>query len=170
MTTQRSWTVLAPLAVCVLLGGWIALSAASVATANFSILVYGLANLIVYTDALDYALRLYMRRRHTATNREGDENRNLSINLSAALPQGARRVVPTAPYAIIASVFNLEQDLEAFMEAFGPYRDRVWLVSDGSTDNTVTRLRQAGWRCWDGGINRRKPGAIRALLERLRRI
>ena len=167
MTTQRSWTVLAPLAVCVLLGGWIALSAASVATANFSILVYGLANLIVYTDALDYALRLYMRRRHTATNREGDENRNLSINLSAALPQGARRVVPTAPYAIIASVFNLEQDLEAFMEAFGPYRDRVWLVSDGSTDNTVTRLRQAGWRCWDGGINRRKPGAIRALLERL---
>jgi cellulose synthase/poly-beta-1,6-N-acetylglucosamine synthase-like glycosyltransferase len=165
--TQRSWTVLAPLAVCVLLGGWIALSAASAATANFSILVYVLANLIVYTDAIDYALRLYMRRRHTATNREGDENRNLSINLSAAFPQGARRVVPPAPYAIIASVFNLGDDLEAFTEAFRPYRDRVWLVSDGSTDDTVARLRQAGWRCADQSINRRKPAAIRALLERL---
>jgi cellulose synthase/poly-beta-1,6-N-acetylglucosamine synthase-like glycosyltransferase len=165
--SQRSWTVLAPLAVCVLLAAWIGLSAASIATANVSILVYGLANLIVYTDALDYALRLYMRRRHTATDREGDDNRNLSINLAAALPQGARRIVPTSPYAIIASVFNLEEDLEAFMEAFGPYRDRVWLVSDGSTDNTVARLRQAGWRCSDDGVNRRKPAALRALLERL---
>ncbi|MFI4866798.1 MAG: glycosyltransferase family 2 protein [Steroidobacterales bacterium] len=161
--------MLAPVAVCVLLGGWIALSAASIATAtaNVSILVYGLANLIVYTDALDYALRLYMRRRHTATDREGDDNRNLSINLAAALPQEARRVVPIAPYAIIASVFNLEEDLEAFMEAFGPYRDRVWLVSDGSTDNTVVRLRQAGWRCVDDGVNRRKPAALRMLLETL---
>ena len=53
------------------------------------------------------------------------------------------------------------------MEAFGPYRDRVWLISDGSTDNTVLRLRQAGWRCSDDGINRRKPGALRRLLERL---
>ena len=167
MTTKQKWTILAPLAVCGLLAAWIALSTASIATANFSILVYGLANLIVYTDALDYALRLYMRRRHTATDREGEDNRNLSINLAAALPQGARRVVPTAPYAIIASVFNLEEDLEAFVEAFGPYRDRVWLVSDGSTDNTVVRLRQAGWRCADDGINRRKPAAIRQLLQRL---
>jgi cellulose synthase/poly-beta-1,6-N-acetylglucosamine synthase-like glycosyltransferase len=167
VTTQQKWTVLAPLGVCALLAGWVALSTASVATANFSILVYGLANLIVYTDALDYALRLYMRRRHTATDREGEENRNLSINLAAALPHGARRVVPTAPYAIIASVFNLEEDLEAFIETYAPYRDRVWLVSDGSSDNTVVRLRQAGWRCSDDGINRRKPGALRALLQRL---
>ncbi len=29
------------------------------------------------------------------------------------------------------------------------------------------RLRQAGWRCFDDGVNRRKPGAIRRLLERL---
>ena len=85
----------------------------------------------------------------------------------AALPQGARRVVPTAPYAIIASVFNLEDDIDAFIEAFGAYRDRVWLVSDGSTDNTVMRLRRAGWRCLDDAVNRRKPGALRALLETL---
>jgi cellulose synthase/poly-beta-1,6-N-acetylglucosamine synthase-like glycosyltransferase len=164
---QRSWTVLAPVAVCALLGGWVALSAANIQAASFSILIFGLANLIVYTDAIDFALRLYMRRRHTATAREAHSYGNLSINLAAALPRGIRRVVPTSPYAIIASVFNLENDLEAFIEAYAPYRDRVWLVSDGSTDNTVARLRQAGWRCSDDGINRRKPAALRILLARL---
>ena len=31
----------------------------------------------------------------------------------------------------------------------------------------MLRLRQAGWRCIDDGVNRRKPGALRRLLERL---
>jgi cellulose synthase/poly-beta-1,6-N-acetylglucosamine synthase-like glycosyltransferase len=57
--------------------------------------------------------------------------------------------------------------VDEFTEAFAPYRDRVWLISDGSTDNTVTRLLQQGWRCFDDGINRRKPAALRVLLERL---
>ena len=168
MTIQRAaWTVLAPLGVCLLLAGWIAMSAANFEAASFSILIFGLANLIVYTDALDYGLRLYVHRRHTATAREGDDTSDLSINIGAALPHGARRVVPTSPYAIIASVFNLEDDVEAFIEAFAAYRERVWLVSDGSTDNTVMRLRRAGWRCLEEPVNRRKPGAVRALLETL---
>jgi len=168
MTIQRAtWTVLAPLGVCVLLAGWIAMSAANFEAASFSLLIFGLANLIVYTDALDFALRLYVHRRHTATAREGDDTRDLSINIGAALPHGARRVVPTSPYAIIASVFNLEDDVDAFIEAFAPYRDRVWLVSDGSTDNTVMRLRRAGWRCLEEPVNRRKPAALRSLLETL---
>src|SRR6267378_5454994 len=128
------------------------------------------ANLIVYTDALDFALRLYMRRRHTVAPGgvpEGNRNGNLSVNLAAILPPDGRRAVPALPFAIIASIFNLEDRLEDFMEAFGPYRHRVWLISDGSTDNTVLRLRQAGWRCFDDGVNRRKPGALRRLLEHL---
>jgi cellulose synthase/poly-beta-1,6-N-acetylglucosamine synthase-like glycosyltransferase len=168
MTIRRAaWTVLAPLGVCLLLAGWIAMSAANFEAASFSLLIFGLANLIVYTDALDLALRLYVHRRHTATAREGDDTRDLSINIGAALPHGARRVVPTSPYAIIASVFNLEDDIDAFIEAFAPYRDRVWLVSDGSTDNTVVRLRRAGWRCLEETVNRRKPAALRTLLETL---
>jgi cellulose synthase/poly-beta-1,6-N-acetylglucosamine synthase-like glycosyltransferase len=153
--------------VCALLVGWIGMSVANFEAASFSILIFGLANLIVYTDALDFVLRLYVHRRHTATAREGDDTRDLSINIAAAFPQGARRVVPTSPYAIIASVFNLEDDVEAFIEAFAPYRERVWLVSDGSTDNTVMRLRRAGWRCLDEPVNRRKPAALRSLLETL---
>jgi cellulose synthase/poly-beta-1,6-N-acetylglucosamine synthase-like glycosyltransferase len=168
MTAARAvWTVLPPLAVCGLLAGWIVLAILNARAQGFSIFVFAIANLIVYTDALDYALRLYMRRRHTAAvggTVDSGRATNLSINLAAIVPAGASRV-PVSRFAIIASVFNLEDQLEDFIEAFGRYRERVWLISDGSTDNTVLRLRQAGWRCFDDGVNRRKPGAIRRLLQ-----
>ena len=65
---------------------------------GFSIFVFAFANLIVYTDALDFALRLYMRRRHTASAggpSDSSQNGNLSINLAALLPPStARMVVP----------------------------------------------------------------------------
>ena len=167
---RRALAILAPLAVCALLAGWIVLSVLNAQAIGFSIFIFAVANLIVYTDAIDLALRLYMRRRHTAAAggiSASSQNGNLSINLAAILPPEARRMVPVSPFAIIASVHNLEDQLEEFTQAFGAYRDRVWLISDGSTDNTVLRLRQAGWRCFDDGVNRRKPGAIRRLLERL---
>ncbi|HTT01742.1 MAG TPA: glycosyltransferase family 2 protein [Steroidobacteraceae bacterium] len=166
MTARRFVSFAAPLGVCALFAGWIALSAANVQAASFSLLIYGLANLIVYTDALDFLLRMYMRRRNTATAGPGEAD-ELSIDLAAALPTGLRTAVPLQPYAIIASVFNMEDGLDDFMEAFGPYRERVWLISDGSADNTLLRLRQSGWRCFDDGINRHKPAAIRRLLESL---
>jgi len=163
----RPWALLAPAAVCALLTLWIVLAAANVQAASLSLLVYGLANLIVYTDALDLLLRLHVRRRHTATARDSLDNRNLSIDLVGSLPGGTRRIVPLRPYAIVASVFNLGEALDEFTAAFAAYRDRVWLISDGSTDNTVKRLLQDGWRCIDDGVNRRKPAALRVLLERL---
>jgi cellulose synthase/poly-beta-1,6-N-acetylglucosamine synthase-like glycosyltransferase len=166
MKFTTPWSLLAPLGVCALLTGWIVLSAANIQAASFSLLIYGLANLIVYTDALDFILRLHVRRRHIATA-PTLENRHLSIDLAASLPAGARQVVPVRPYAIVASIFNLESLIDEFTDAFAAYRDRVWLISDGSTDHTVLRLRQAGWRIFDDGVNRRKPAALRRLLERL---
>jgi cellulose synthase/poly-beta-1,6-N-acetylglucosamine synthase-like glycosyltransferase len=169
MKWRRKSSLIAPIAVCGLLAGWIVLSVADARAIGFSIFVFVVANLIVYTDALDFALRLYMRRRHTlaAGGAYGRSSGNLSINLSAVLPPGARRVVPAPSFAIIASIFNLEDRLQDFMDAFGPYRHRVWLISDGSTDHTVLRLREAGWRCFDDGVNRRKPAALRRLLASL---
>jgi cellulose synthase/poly-beta-1,6-N-acetylglucosamine synthase-like glycosyltransferase len=164
MTARRSWGLIAPAAVCALLTGWIVLTAADVRVASISVVIYALANLIVYTDALDLFLRLHVRRRHTATATGSAENRNVSIDLMGLLPD---RMVPLRPYAIIASVFNLGDGLDTFTESFAAYRDRVWLISDGSTDNTVKRLLQDGWRCFDDGVNRRKPAALRVLLERL---
>lgn len=170
MKARSRWSVLAPLAVCALLAGWLALSVINARAIGFSILIFAVANLIVYTDALDFALRLYMRRRQTAGTPGipgSDQGKDVSIDLDAIAPADSRLQVPASPYAIVASIFNLEDYLDEFIEAFGPYRDRVWLISDGSTDNTVLRLTQAGWRCFDDGINRRKPGAIRRLLERI---
>jgi hypothetical protein len=167
MTRARAWTFLAPAAVSSLLLGWVLLAATNIQTASLSLIVYGLANLIVYTDALDFLLRLHVRRRHTATASPGEDNRNLSIDLLASLPDGMRRIAPLRPWAIIASVYNLGDQIDEFVRAFAPYRDRVWLISDGSTDHTVMRLTQLGWRCYDDGVNRKKPGAIKRLLERL---
>jgi cellulose synthase/poly-beta-1,6-N-acetylglucosamine synthase-like glycosyltransferase len=167
MRRQRSWALLAPAAVCALLAVWIALRAANVQAASVSLLLYGLANLIVYTDALDFFLRLHVRRRHTATADATADSRDVSIDLQASFPDGVHHIGPLRPYAIVASVFNLGDQLDEFVAAFAPYRERVWLISDGSTDNTLTRLLQEGWRCFDDGVNRRKPAALRVLLERL---
>jgi cellulose synthase/poly-beta-1,6-N-acetylglucosamine synthase-like glycosyltransferase len=170
MSSRRSWSLLAPLGVCALLVGWIALHIANSRAIGFSLLLFAVANLIVYTDAFDFALRLYMRRRSaTAVGQVAAEDplTDVSIDLDTIVPPETRLVVPVAPYAIIASVFNLEDRLEEFFESFAPFKDRMWLISDGSTDNTVLRLTQAGWRCFDDGVNRKKPGAIRRLLERL---
>ncbi len=170
MRLRRAWSVLAPLSVCGLLAGWIVLSIANARAVGFSIFMFAFANLIVYTDAIDFALRLYMRRRHTASAGgipDSGQYGNLSIDLAAILPPDTKLVVTALPFAIVGSVYNLEDRLEEFMDAFALYRDRMWLISDGSTDNTVLRLRQAGWRCFDDGVNRRKPGALRRLLQTL---
>jgi cellulose synthase/poly-beta-1,6-N-acetylglucosamine synthase-like glycosyltransferase len=170
MIARPSWPVLAPFAVFALLAAWIVLSVANAQAAGFSVFVLAVANLIVYTDALDVALRLYMHRRHTAADggmAGRGQNRQLSVNLDALLPPTSLRGVPVAPFAIIASIYNLEDQLDEFMATFAVHRERVWLISDGSTDNTVLRLRQAGWRCVEERINRRKPGAVRRLLAAL---
>lgn len=161
---RRISPLLTPLAACALLAGWIALSAVGDQARTFSVLIALLANFVVYTDAVDLLLRLYVRRIHTSTR--GVE---LSIDLAAAAPSAMQRLVPTRPYAIIASIHNLDSrgELDAFMETMGRYRDRVWLISDGSGDQTVRRLRQAGWRCIEETVNRRKPAALRRLLEQL---
>ncbi|MEP7246607.1 MAG: glycosyltransferase family 2 protein [Gammaproteobacteria bacterium] len=167
MTGRQRLKLFAPLGVCALLALWVALSAANARAENFSLVIYGLANLIVYTDAIDFAIRRFMRRRRNATANATEDTRNVSIDLAGAMPEGTKQVVPMRPYAIIASVYNLQGQLEQFMQAYAPWRDKVWLISDGSTDRTVARLHQAGWRCFDDGINRKKPGALRRLLERL---
>src|ERR1700689_5273982 len=156
----RAYSLLAPLAFCILLAAWIALSVANARAIGFSILIFAVANLIVYTDALDFALRLYMRRRNTvgSSGVSGSEQiKDISIDLDAIVPADSRLVVPVSPYAILASVFNIEDQLEEFIETFGPYRDRVWLISDGSTDNTVLRLTQEGLGCFVSGDNRPNP-------------
>ncbi len=166
MRRSAASPLLLPLLACALLAGWIGLSAAHERTQNFSVLIAVLANFVVYTDAFDLMLRLYARRRHSARSAL-----ELSIDLPAAGPTATPRLVPLQPYAIVASVHDLDSRdlLDDFMEAFARYRRRVWLISDGSTDDTVRRLRQGGWRCFEETLNRHKPATLKQLLERLPR-
>jgi len=168
MSVGRPWNLLAAVAIYALLAGGIAFAAADLGAGDFSFLIYGLANVIVFTDALDFAVRLYAHRRHTAAS--AGRGTADSVLLSVDLPALGRSVIGRTrarPYAIVASVFNLEDEIDDFMARWEPYREHVWLISDGSTDNTVRRLHQAGWRCLDEEVNRRKPGALRRLLQTL---
>jgi len=169
MSYGRPWKLLlVPVALYALLAGGIVLAAADFGAGDFSFLIYGLANVIVFTDALDFAVRMYAHRRHTAASAgRGTVDSGL---LSVDLPALGRPVIGRArarPYAIVGSIFNLEDDIDDFMAHWEPYRGHVWLISDGSTDNTVRRLHQAGWRCLEDEVNRRKPGALRRLLTTL---
>ena len=170
--SRRPWPLLVPLGVYALLLAWIGFSAAAVQGYDFSYLLYALANLIVFTDAIDFGLRLYVHRRHTAVTADLSRGavRQLSIDLPAAQRKLGRPITARAtcrPYAIIASIYNLEDELDEFMERLEPHRDHVWLISDGSTDRTARRLQQWGWRCLDEEENRHKPAALRHLLQTL---
>lgn len=169
---RRPWPLLVPLGVYALLLGWIAFSAASVQGYDLLFLLYGLANFIVFTDAVDFGLRLYVHRRHTAVTAGLSRGalRQLSIDLPAAQRKGSgpgTGRTAARPWAIIASVFNLGDEVDEFMERLEPYREHIWLISDGSTDNTAKRLQLSGWRCLDEEVNRHKPGALRHLLSKL---
>jgi hypothetical protein len=164
MKSPGSSPWLTPLLACALLAAWMVLSVSADHRQAFSALVAVLANFVVYTDAADLLLRLYVRRRHSA--RSGVE---LSIDLAAASPLARPRILPVRPYAIVASIYNLDSrgQLDDFIESFARYRRRIWLISDGSNDDTVLRLTQAGWRCFEESTNRRKPAALKRLLEQL---
>jgi len=170
--SRRPWPLLVPLGVYALLLAWIGFSAASVEGYDFSYLLYALTNLIVFTDAIDFGLRLYVHRRHTAVTADLSRGAvwQLSIDLPAAQRKLGRPITARAacrPYAIIASIYNLEDEVDEFMERLEPHRDHVWLISDGSTDRTARRLQQWGWRCLDEEENRHKPAALRHLLQTL---
>jgi len=168
LNSGHPWTLVAPLIVYALLAGWIALSAANVQAVDFSILIYGLANLIVFTDALDFGLRLYVHRRHTAAASSSAAPkcvscRSISRPLEAAATARNRSALPRSlPRYSISKMNSM-----SFMERLQPYRDHVWLISDGSTDHTCETLSQAGWRCLEEDVNRHKPGALRKLLTTL---
>jgi cellulose synthase/poly-beta-1,6-N-acetylglucosamine synthase-like glycosyltransferase len=48
-----------------------------------------------------------------------------------------------------------------------PFRDHVWVIDDGSSDDTAARIEAAGFRCIRAPANRHKPGALRTLIAAL---
>ena len=160
-----SWLLPATLLlVAVVVGGAILATSQAVAR-NFSLALYLLANLVVFVDALDFVLRLYFRRIQGVTTDSSQSGTSVTLNLGRYTEYQKR--LHLRPYALVVSVHNAEDHIDAFLEAMEPHRQNLWIIDDASTDNTCARIRQAGWRILEGEKNRKKPGAIRKLLETL---
>jgi cellulose synthase/poly-beta-1,6-N-acetylglucosamine synthase-like glycosyltransferase len=71
------------------------------------------------------------------------------------------------PFAVIMSVRNLKAKALRVLAPLTPYKNNVWIIDDGSDDDTAAYLEFLGWRCLRAETNRRKPGAIKVLLTRL---
>ena len=101
MRALPSWLPLAALAAFGLLVASLVLAAAQLQSAGFSAWIYALVNLIVFTDTIDFVIRLYMHRRHTTgpATTEVVRARLLSIDLAAAARTGARRRDSRRDYA-----------------------------------------------------------------------
>lgn len=127
---------------------------------SFDVIVYVLVSLVVFLDLFDMCLRIYISRR-----KWGAIPTSVPIRIGTFSPYQMK--MHLQPYALIVSVYNAEDDLDPFLEAMEPYKEQLWFIDDGSTDRTYLRLRQAGVHCIRGEVNRKKPGALKELLEQL---
>jgi cellulose synthase/poly-beta-1,6-N-acetylglucosamine synthase-like glycosyltransferase len=152
-------TLIAILAVSLLAGGIYVVASGSFRR-SLSLGIYLLANMVVFADLLDFAVRFAVRRR---------TNPLTSIPLQVGTFNALQVDLHLKPYAVIASLFNAEAILDEFLETMAPFRDRLFVIDDSSTDQTYLRLRRAGIHCIQGDRNRKKPGAIRELLRVLPR-
>ena len=167
LNSSRSWLLPIAVAVTSLLVVWAILLASQAMAHSFSILIYLLVNSIFFLDFFDFGFRLYFRRINGTGSGGAQHLSSTSVSLDLGEYTRYHKRLHLRPYALVVSVHNAEDYLDDFLEAMEPYRDRLWIIDDGSTDSTCIRIRQAGWRCVEGGRNRKKPGAIEILLNGL---
>ncbi|MDQ6803039.1 MAG: glycosyltransferase [Acidobacteriota bacterium] len=127
---------------------------------GFDVLVYIAVNLIVFIDLIDVAIRFLLMKKNNALNAT-------SVPLRVGEFSPYQMKLHLRPYALILSVHNAEDELEAFLEGIESYREHLWVIDDASTDRTFLRLRQAGVHCIRGEVNRKKPAALKELLKQL---
>ncbi len=145
---------------------WASLAVSASLAWHFSLLVYFIASFATSADLVDFSVRIYLRQASGGSGSQGWRSPT-SVGLDIGRYTPYQRRVHLRPYAFIVSVHNAEAELDDFMERMAPYREVFWIVDDGSTDRTCQILRRAGWRCVEGGKNRKKPAALRFLLTTL---
>ncbi len=122
--------------------------------------LYALASTLVLTDTLDLFVRLFFRRVRVHSARV-----SVPLDIGHFTPYQMR--LHLRPFAILVSVHNLSARAEDFVARLGRFRDRLWVIDDASTDDTLEHLARLGVRYVRGAPNRKKPGAIRQLLASL---
>lgn len=130
------------------------------------ITIYLLVSTVVMTDFVDFLVRLYLRKLQAGCSAFAEvPETSMALPKSRLTPYQKR--LRLRPYALAVSVYNLADELDEFLARMAPFKDHLWVVDDASTDDTVYRLRQAGVRCLEAASNRKKPGAIKALLAEI---
>ena len=168
MTTSRLLTAVVLLALATVC--WVGFLLVSAVAPDLGMVVYVLATLIVTVDLFDLGIRLLFRHLNTDASRSRHAQ-VASIPLAehgGGLTASLRRL-HLHPYAFAVSLHNAANEIDDFLSMMLPFRDRTWLIDDASTDQTVRYAQQAGFYCISGGLNRKKPSAIRALLAVLPR-
>lgn len=161
---MRPWLPLAALGLFVL-AAMTAYAMARSLSPSLGLGLYGLANLILFIDFGDLLIRLYSRRSHVPETASGAPSPSIPLTVGSFTPY--QRRLHVRPYALLVSVHDTAGETPRFLHASRPYRSHLWVIDDKSTDDTVERLRQAGVRCIETSLNRKKPGAIRLLLRQL---
>ena len=129
-------------------------------TRSLSFATYFAVSFLLIVDLFDVIARLIVARR-----RAGGGPTSIPLAIGKFTPY--QMSVHLRPYALVVSVHDAEREIDDFLERMKPYRDRLWVIDDASTDDTWARLRHAGVKCVRGEINRKKPSALRELLREL---
>ena len=137
-------------------------STPTIPSTGFELIVWIAVSLLVFLDLLDILVRMHVARRTASP-----DGTSIRLDIGTFTPRQMK--LHLKPWALIVSVHNLEDELDAFLEAMEPYREHLWIIDDASTDGTFIRLRQAGVHCIRGTVNRKKPGALKELLRHLPR-
>src|SRR6058998_3897733 len=129
----RSWLLPGTLALTALLVGWAILTASQTIARHFRLSLYLLANLVFFLDFLDFVFRLYLRRVNSVDH-ETARPSGTSISLEVGRYTSYQKRLHLRPYAILVSVHNAEDSIDAFLEAMHGHRERCWIIDDASTD------------------------------------
>src|SRR5580658_9983584 len=141
-----------------------AAASAGLLSGGTRIVVFLFVNLILVFDVIDLIVRLWLRKLHGAAA-EGP-----AVALGLPEISNAERALDLSPYAIIASLHDEADEMDRVTATLQPFKEAVCLIDDASSDDTLLRLRREGWNCVAGGVNRKKPAALRHLLPTLQRV
>ncbi len=132
---------------------------------ELTLTLYGLASVAFLVDLVDLLIRLYLRRQYTSLGSTSTPPTSVVLNVETLTSTEVR--FQLRPFALVASVHNASHELPSFLESLRPFIDHVWVIDDGSSDDTVARIESEGFRCVRGGKNQFKPGALKALMAQL---
>jgi cellulose synthase/poly-beta-1,6-N-acetylglucosamine synthase-like glycosyltransferase len=138
-----------------------AAASAGLLSGGTRVVVFLFVNLILVFDVIDLIVRLWLRKLHGAAA-EGP-----AVALGLPEISNAERALDLSPYAIIASLHDEADEMDRVTATLQPFKEAVCLIDDASSDDTLLRLRREGWNCVAGGVNRKKPAALRHLLQTL---